>query len=278
MGMRLLGITLVTAVFAASAVGQDNIASGKEPSNTTTTAKQAVQSADQTGSQPAGTGMTALQNASEAGKYLFIFFHKDDGEATQKLRAVFDAAVDKVVDKAESVAVDISDPREKEIVDKFKVSRAPMPLTFSVAPNGAIIQSFRQRFTEQQLSDAFASPVMEACLKALQERKYVLLCAQNGDTQFNDEAMKGVRDFMADARYGKVTEVVSVDPSDEKEVDYLARFGLNASPPEAVTLLLAPPGRVMGTFTGATDKNTLLAAVTKRKSGCGCKSGSTCGK
>jgi hypothetical protein len=281
MGMRLLGVTVVTTVFAASAVGQDKAASGQKPSDTTTTAKQTVQAADQAETQPAGIGMAALQNAAEADKYLFIFFHKDNGEPMQKLRVVFDAAMEQVADKAMPVVVDINDPREKEFVDKFKVSRAPMPFVFSVAPNGAIIGSFRLQFNEQQLLDAFAGPGMETSLKALQERKYVLLCVQNGETQFNDEAMQGVRDFVADPRYARSTEIVTVDPSDAKEVDFLTQLGLASSAPEAVTLLLVPPGKVMGTFTGATDKNTLLAAVTKRKSG-GCCPGasdkSTCGK
>lgn len=227
------------------------------------------------------SGIQALENASQHGKYAFLFLFRNEDARTEQLRTLFDGAVSKIADRAESFAVRVDDPAEQDIVNRFKVSRAPMPMVFSIAPNGAVIQSFGQKFTEQQLVDAFASPGMEACLKALQDRKYVLLCAQNGETQFNDEAMKGVQDFVADPRYARSIEIVTVDPSNEQEVDFLARFGLTSSPQEAVTLLLAPPGRVVGTFTGATDKNTLLAAVTPRKSGCGCGGGSgksTCGK
>jgi len=281
MGLRLVGVAVVTAVFAATAVGQDKAASGQKSADASAAPKQAVQAADQTESQLAGIGMAALQNAAQAGKYLFIFFHKDDGQPTQKLRAVFDAALQQIADKATSVVVDINDTRETEFVDKFKVSGAPMPFVFVVAPNGAIIRSYRQTFSEQQLLGAFGSPGMATCLKALQESKYVLLCAQNGETQFNDEAMKGVRDFVADPRYARSTEIVTIDPSDAGEADFLAQLGLASSAQDAVTLLLAPPGKVMGTFTGATDKDTLLAAITKPKSG-GCCPGSsgksTCGK
>jgi len=274
MGMNLCSvIAVVLAPLAWPALAED----GNESQQKVGPAAAAGSVEDQY--QP--SGVQALDNASKHGKYAFLFFYRDEDARTEQLRTVFDGAVAKIADRAESFIIRVDDPAEKEIVDRFKVSRAPMPLAFSVAANGAIIQSFRQTFTEQQLFDAFASPGMEACLKALQERKYVLLCAQNGETQFNDEAMRGVQDFVADPRYGRSTEIVTVDPSNEQEVDFLARFGLNSSPQEAVTLLLAPPGRVVGTFTGATDKNTLLAAVTQPKSGgcCGGGSGkSTCGK
>jgi len=155
-----------------------------------------------------------------------------------------------------------------------------MPLVLAIGPSGAVTQNFTQNFDEQQLRTAFVSLGTEKSLKALQDRKYVLLCVQNGETQFNDQAMQGVRDFAADPQYARSVEIVTVDPSDAREMDFLTRFGLSVSRKEAVTLLLAPPGKVMGTFVGATDKNTLLVAALPPKAGgcCGGGSGSgTCG-
>jgi len=105
-----------------------------------------------------------------------------------------------------------------------------------------------------------------------------MVCVQNEGTRFNNEAMQGVRDFLADARYAQSTEIVTVNPSDAVEVGFLTQFGLTASADDAVTLVLAPPGKIMGTFKGATDVNMLVSAVTPpKKSGCGCSGGSTCG-
>ena len=134
------------------------------------------------------------------------------------------------------------------------------------------------RFSEQQLLDSFACPGLEKSLKALQDRKMLLLCVQNTATKSNDEAMKGVHDFVADPKYARNTEIVTLDPSDAAEAGFLKNLKVDPKTAEAVTLLLAPPGKTVGTFKGATNKSMLVAAATKGKSGCGCSSGSTCGK
>ncbi len=233
-------------------------------------AQEASQAAARAGDRPTSKGMLALESAAAARKYLFVFFFKTEDERTQEMRKVFDAAKQKLADKAEFIMIDTTDPLEKEMVDQFKVSRAPMPFVFSVAPNGAIIQSFPLKFSEQQLADAFGSPSMEKCLKALQSRKYVMLCIQNEETHFNDEAMQGVRDFKADRQYTRSTEIVKMDPRDANEADLLARFGIDPDSPDAVTVLLAPPRRTVGTFKGATDKDRFVAAIAQSKSGCRC--------
>ena len=228
---------------------------------------------------PAGVAAQAIQHAADANKYLFIFFYKAEDDATKSARKTFEEATPKLAEKAEAVVVNAGDRAESDVVNRFRVGQTPMPLVLAIGPTGAVTQNFTQNFDEQQLRTAFVSPGTEKSLKALQDRKYVLLCVQNGETKFNDEAMRGVRDFVADPRYARSVEIVTVDPSDAREVDFLARFGLSVSRQEAVTLLLAPPGRVMGTFMGATDKNTLLAAAAPPKAGGCCGGGSsTCGK
>ena len=218
-----------------------------------------------------GQGADAIERAAEANKYLFIFFYRTEDEGTTAVRKSFDAALQGVSDQAMSVAVNITDPLEKAIVTRFGVARAPMPLILALASNGAITKSFVQKFDEKQLDKAFISSGQEKCLKALQERKLVLLCVQNGDTQHNAEALQGVEAFAADPRYAQATEVVKLDPSDEAEVEFLRRLKVDPKSAEAVTVLLAPPGRPIGTFKGAITKNTLVAAAQKSASGCGPK-------
>ncbi len=230
---------------------------------------------------PAGVAAQAIQHAADAKKYLFIFFYKAEDDATKSARKNFEEATPKLTEKAEAVVVNAGDRAESDVVKRFGLGQAPMPLVLAIGPSGAVTQSFTQNFDEQQLRTAFVSPGTEKSLKALQDRKYVLLCVQNGETQFNDQAMQGVRDFAADPQYARSVEIIAVDPSDAREMEFLARFGLSVSRKEAVTLLLAPPGKVMGTFVGATDKNTLLAATTPPKAGGCCPGGSgtsTCGK
>ena len=99
------------------------------------------------------------------------------------------------------VALDVTDSSEKAVVAKFDLSRALMPLVLAIAPNGAITGGFPTKCKEQQLLDAFATPVAEKVMKQLQDNKLVFVCVQNGKTKSNEAAMQGIRDFKADARF-----------------------------------------------------------------------------
>jgi hypothetical protein len=219
--------------------------------------------------------MPALEKAAQAKRYLFAFFWKEEDEQTAAMKKVFEGAMTKVADRADSVMVHVSQAAEKEIVDKFQLDRAPMPLVLALAPNGAITGGFPKNFEEQALLDAFASPCTERCMKALQGNKLVFVCVQNETTKSNDAAMLGVRDFVADAQYNEVAEIVLLNPADSKEASFLGDLKVNPKSPEAVTAFLAPPGAVIAEFTGGTKKDDLVAALKKATSGC-CPGGS-CG-
>ena len=226
--------------------------------------------------EPVANGIAVLDRAATEKKYAFVLFFKEDNELTAAQRKVFDAALAKLSDKALPCVVNAGNPAEKEIVAKFRVASAPMPLVLAVAPNGAITGGFPGQFDEPALLGAIASPNMQQCLKALQERKLVFVCVQSGTTKLNDKAMQGVTDFKADARYAKLTEIIKVDPTDAGEQKLLGQLQVDPKATEATTAFLAPPGMVLGKFQGATEKKTLEAALQKASSGCGSGASSGC--
>ena len=118
-----------------------------------------------------------------------------------------------MTDRADSIAIYVADPAEKPIVDKFGVRGAPMPLVLAIAPTGAATRAFPSTFDEAQLQQAFVSPCTAKCMRAIQDRHSILLCVQNGKTQFNQEAMQGVEAFKADPQYAKGTEIVVLESS-----------------------------------------------------------------
>ena len=213
--------------------------------------------------------MAAIKQAADAGKYLFVFFSKADDEQTLAMRKVFDKAMEKVADRAQSVAVNIGDASEKAVVEKFDLSRAPMPLVLAMAPNGAITGGFPTKFEEQQLLDAFATPGTEKVMKSLQDGKLVFVCVQNDKTKSNDAAMQGVRDFKADTRFASATEIVTLDPTDKKEASFLTDLKVSSDIAEATTVFVAPPGQAIGKFEGATNKDALIELLSKANTGCG---------
>ena len=262
-------------VILAVALAAGPVAWGQSPSaeETTDTAAVATAQQERTSSAEQELGVAAIGRAAKANKYAFVFFFRADDERTRGMRAALESGVEKISTKAEFIAVDVTDPLEKAIVNKLGVSRAPMPLILAVAPTGAITKNWLRNFDGRQLEQAFVSPGEAQCLKALQERKMVLACVQNGKTAHNEEAMQGVNEFKADRLYAARTAIVSIDPTDEAEAGFLKKLRVSPKTEEAVTVLMAPPGRPIATFTGATKKADIVAATKKAGSGCDPKSG-----
>ena len=155
------------------------------------------------------------------------------------------------------------------MLTKFAIDRSPLPLVLALAPNGAITKGFPLKFDEKQLLQAFVSPGTADCLKALQARKLVLLCVQSRSPQVRQVSLQqGVADFASDARYAGVTEIVAIDPADPAEASFLHDIQVNPRVAGETTVLLAPPGSVVGMFTGDVTKEQLVAKLASAQSGC----------
>jgi len=229
--------------------------------------------------QPATSkGLAIIDGAAKANKYVFIFFYREDDAQTRAMGETFNAAINSLAPRVDSVVIRVTDPSEAPIVTKFRVNQAPMPLVLVLAPNGAVTSSFPGNFTKEQLLGAFGTPSSEKLLGALQQGKIVLVCLQNGKTRWHAEAMNGVRAFKADQRYSAATEVVMLDPIATAERPLLTKLGVNAAVEDATTLLVAPPGSIIGTFKGATDKNQIITTLTNAIASCagGCQPGQCC--
>lgn len=221
------------------------------------------------------SAMHLMEQAAKDNKYLFGFFWKTEDEQTTAMKKVFDGALAKVSERATAAIVRVADSAEREIVKKFGLDRAPMPLALAIAPNGAVMGGFPGEFTEEVLLNAFGSGSTEKCMKSLQDGKLVFLCVQNGSTQLNAEALQGVQDFKAQAQYASFTEIVKLDPTDAAEASFLGDLKIDSQTKVAVTAFLAPPGVVIAEFEGATQKDRLVSALLQANSACG--PGGSCG-
>ena len=163
------------------------------------------------------------------------------------------------------------------MVKKFNLGRTTMPLVLVLAPNGAIMGGFPSgKATEQALVNAVGTRASEQTVKAIQAKNMVVLCALSKNGSDNDAAMQGVEEFMKDSVYSGKVAVVSVDPTDPDEAKFLSQIKLDASSGAATTALLAPPGTVVCTFTGATNKDQFVQAINSCSKG-GCAPGQSCG-
>jgi hypothetical protein len=219
----------------------------------------------------ASAGQAALAAAARDHQYLFLLFWKEDDDATRAVRQALNASLAQRAGKARAVAVQVRDPAEKPVVDHYAVSRSPMPLVLAVAPNGAVTGAFPLKLTDEDVARAFVSPGQESCLKVLQSRKLAVLCVlpATGGT-----VPEGVRDFQADPRFGPATEVVTLRAGAAAEAAFLEALGIDPRTAVPVTVLFAPPVRLLGTFPGAVGKQQLVDKVAAPH---GCCPGGKCG-
>ena len=226
------------------------------------------------------TGEMAIQAAASEDKSLFIFFYKDLNDRTLKLQQIFDTALTRLNGQANSIKINVNNPSEKATIDRFNLKRSPMPFVLVLAPNGAITGGFPS-FTKEKLIDSMASPGTAKCLKALQDHKLVLLCLQNGQTTYVDETLKGIKDFKEDSRFAEATEIVMIDPSNIQEHQFLKQLDLDLHSSQAITVLISPPGEIIGTYKGSITKMQLIEDLQQATSGCcgpgGCCPGGKCG-
>ena len=150
-------------------------------------------------SEPAASrGSTALKAAAKHDKYLFIFFFQDaEDQQTRTMKAVFQKAMAKMADRADAIAIDVMDPAEKPIIEKFRARGAPMPMVLSIAPTGAPTKAFPKQFDAAELQEAFVSPCTAKCMRAIYDQRSILLCIQNDKTKENKEALAGARSSRA---------------------------------------------------------------------------------
>lgn len=220
------------------------------------------------------SGTSAIQNAASKNKSLLIFFYKERNEKTAKFEKIFDQAINRLGIEVESIKINANDTVEKPIIEKFKLKRTPMPFVLILTPNGAVIGGFSS-FTEEQLVNSITSKGAAQCLKALQDRKLVLLCLQNNRTSHNEGALSGVKEFKEDSRFGNATEIVVIDPSDVQEQKFLKQLGLDLTSSQALTVLISPPAEIISTYKGFVTKNKLIADLQNATSGC-CGAGGCC--
>jgi hypothetical protein len=214
------------------------------------------------------SGQTAVENASKAGKYLFIHFWKVKNPQTEQAWKSLQSSAAKYVDSADTVSVRITDPAEKAIVDRFNVSKTAMPLILSIGPSGAVTKAFQSNVDEEKLAAAFVSPCEELCMKAIQGRKMAFVCVAYDVPADGQAALsQGVKDFLGEKQYGEATDVVTLNATNAKEAGFLKELQIDTASKKPAFVLLAP-GALIGTFDAQATKSAITAKLTAAQSGC----------
>jgi hypothetical protein len=200
-----------------------------------------------------------LDQAAEDEKFTFLLFYKSDTPQMREMAKVVKAGVAKRNEKATLALVQVTDPAEKGIVDKFDVSRSPMPLVLAVAPNLAVTGIFPKEIKEEHFDAAIVTPTMTRCMKSLQEGKLVFVCVQTSEKPATPPVVKAMQ---IDPEFSSRVVVVSMQLNDPEEGRFLQQMQVDPKQVRApIAALLAPPGVLIGKYDAAAKKDQVVGAL-----------------
>ncbi len=219
-----------------------------------------VSSANAQGTPSGSQAQQALDASAAAQKYTFLVFFKDNSPATQAMAQTVKQGVEARSDRATLSFVNVANPAEKPLIDRFGVSRAPMPLTVAVAPNGAMTKLTPTSITDQQIEQSFVTPAMAHCMKSMQDGRLVLVCIQSNPQPI---IPTGVRDFANDPEFKNRTVIVPVHTANPTEAELVRQLEADSPSKGNTTVFLAPPGVLVGKFGPTASKDQLAVALHK---------------
>lgn len=192
--------------------------------------------------------------------YTFLMFYKQNDSATQAMTQTLKEGLAASDGQAKLQFVQVGDPAQQELVKKYELARAPMPLTIAVAPNGAITGIFAQKVTPQKITDAFVTPTMMFTMKSLQEGKLVLVSAHGSA---NSPAPPAINALAADPEFKGRVASVAMRVSDPQEAKFTEQMKLDLQATDTKTVVIAPPGVMVGQFRADASKEAILTALAK---------------
>ncbi len=204
--------------------------------------------------------------AASQNKYTFIMFWKQKDSATSTMWKNLNTGLKTHAGEATLTQVQTNDPAEANIVKKYGVSRAPMPLTLAIAPNGAVTGSFVRRLDQGHIEKSFVSPTKSQCMHALQNRNLVLLnilpISKTGTPQ-------GVDEFKQIPCYQKSAKVITLSIDDPEEASFVKELDIPTNSLTQNVVFMAPPGVLIGKYKEDVTKEQLIADLKKTGKGCG---------
>lgn len=201
-----------------------------------------------------------LDQAAQNGQYTFVLFYKTNDINTSAMNKTLQAAVAKEEGRAVVAVVQVGNPADAALVAKFDVARAPMPMTLSVAPNGAITGIYAQKLSALDIPEAYVTPTMMDAMKALQEGKLVFVTVYGTGKPTTPTAL---RDLQADPHFGARIVPLVMNGNDPAEAMLMEQMKIDPKSVTTNAALMAPPGVLVGKFAATATKAEIATALAK---------------
>jgi hypothetical protein len=192
-------------------------------------------------------------------KFTFFLFWKDNNTKVAQISETLKTAAAKRPGRMEWSSVNARDPANQALVERYQVSRAPMPLVLCLASNGAITGAYTGQFNEAAVERAIVTPAMAEATKALQDKKIVLLHIKPSS---ESPLPFGASEFAADPEFQARTTILNLVATDPVEARFLTDMKLSASDVRnPLLVVMAPPAVLVGKFSANTTKEQIAAQL-----------------
>lgn len=202
-----------------------------------------------------------LQEAQQAGQFTFLVFYRDNSSKTQSMLQTVQEAVQSQGAKSTMATASMMAAEGETLAEKFNVSRAPMPMTVAVAPNGAVTGLFSKVVSRANLEAAVVPPVMMECMKQLQEQKLVFVCLTKTEQASVPTGVQGLR---LDPLFKDRLALVALNVHNSAEARLMKQLKVEANQVQGpYAALIAPPGVLVGHFNESSTTEDIAAAIHK---------------
>ncbi|MCF8373513.1 MAG: hypothetical protein K9H64_17975 [Bacteroidales bacterium] len=215
----------------------------------------------------------SLQN----GKSVFLVVTDKYAQDTDALIKKANEAKAKVKN-VEVIKMDRDEQANADLVSKYQLASAPMPLVLVISSNGVVSGGYTaQQATAELLVSAIPSPKKSEVLKVINEGKSVFIVASSKNMDKKSNLVNTCEQACFEME--KKAKVIEIDLDDPAEKIFMAELKINQQSTEPQTYVVNSKGQVTGNFSGEVNSATLVATATKIASGGCCPpgSGKSCG-
>jgi hypothetical protein len=222
--------------------------------------------------------LTDLDAASKTSKTAFVLVTAPGTQGMESARAMVTSAMGASMNGV-LLEMDRTAPENADLVAKYGLASAPVPLVLVFASNGILAGGLpAQMATPEKIVALVPSPKKTEVLSALQAGKSVFIVVSKPTMSAREGAASGCA--MACSQLAGKSQYIEVNMDDAAEAEFLKQLKVDLQSAEPVTVVVNAGGQVTGSYLGAVDVGQLVQAATKQASagcapsGCG---GKPCG-
>ena len=225
------------------------------------------------GTSPASV-QSEIEKAGKEGKNVFLVVSEPGATGSNKILATAKLAHKSAAKSTAVVEMNRSDSSNRQVVAKYRLSGAPLPLILLIASNGLPVGSLQvDQASPEKLVKMIPSPKKMEVMDALNQNRTVFLVASRKTMPAQSEAFDTCRS--ACSLMNDRAVLVSIDMDNRNEVAFLEKLGVNTSSSIPVIYVINPRGQITARFNSSVNSAQLIQASTKRAGGC-CGGNSSC--